>query len=131
MHSAKHSVFRRSLGLFGLTTALAAGVPVLLDGAARLGALTGVVAGTLASATALGLLALAFDRPVKLLLGALVVGFLLRMLVVGAGILIAVHLGGEPLAFVAAFFGLYLVHQAIELTVVVRRTRTVSAEGQA
>ncbi len=127
----KKSLFGKSLVLFALTTAVGGAAPFLFEGPARLGAGAGVAVGALASASALGLLALAFDRGVKLVLGALVVGFLLRMMLVAAGVLVAHALGGDPLAFAAAFFALYFAHQVIELAVVVRRARPQAAEGQA
>lgn len=129
--SGKRSLFGKSLAWFGGTTLLAAVAPFLLDGAARTGVVAGVVTGAFASLCALGLLSLAFDRGMKMVLGALAVGFLLRMLLVAAGLLSSMALGGESLAFVAAFFGLYLAHQIIEFTVVVKRSRSVPAEGQA
>jgi hypothetical protein len=129
--SVKRNLFGKSLVLFGLTTALGAAAPFMLEGAVRLGAGAGVATGALASATALALLAAAFDRGLKLVLGALVVGFLLRMLLVAAGVLVAHAMGGDLLSFAAAFFALYLAHQAIELAVVVRHARPQPAEGQA
>ncbi|MGC4122766.1 MAG: hypothetical protein QM765_50975 [Myxococcales bacterium] len=127
----KKSLFGKSLALFALTTGLGVAAPFFVQGPARLGAGTGVVVGAIASASALGLLALAFDRGLKLVLGALVVGFLLRMMLVAAGVLVAHVLGGDLLAFAATFFALYLAHQIIELAVVVRHARPQAAEGQA
>jgi hypothetical protein len=128
MSSAKRSLFGKSLALFGATTVAGALVPLALAGAARTGALAGVVAAALASATALVLLALAYERGTKLLMGALAAGFMLRMLVVGAGLLSALALGADLMAFAVAFFALYLAHQIIELAVVVRAR---AAEGAA
>lgn len=127
----KKSLFGKSFALFALTTGVGVAAPFFFEGPVRLGAGTGVAVGALASASALGLLALAFDRGLKLVLGALVVGFLLRMMLVAAGVLVAHALGGDPLAFAAAFFALYLAHQVIELAVVVRHARPQAAEGQA
>lgn len=127
----KRSLFGKSLALFALTTGLGAGAAFTVEGASRLGAGTGIVVGAVASASALSLLALSFDRSLKLVLGALVAGFLLRMMLVAAGVLVAHALGGDLLSFAAAFFALYLAHQIIELAVVVRRARPQAAEGQA
>ncbi|MBI5545600.1 MAG: hypothetical protein HY901_17070, partial [Deltaproteobacteria bacterium] len=78
MPNQKRHLFGRSLALFGLTTAMACAAPLLLAGATRIGAATGVGVAAVASMTALGLLALAIERGTKLVLGALAVGFLLR-----------------------------------------------------
>lgn len=129
--SVKKSLFRKSLVLFGLTTLVAGLAPLALAGEARTGAATGVAVAALASASALALLGLAFDRGLKLVLGALVSGFLLRMILVAAGVLVARALGADPLAFVGGFFALYLAHQAIELVVVVRHAPPQAAEGKA
>lgn len=131
MQSATRSLFGRSAALFAATIALGAAVLLALGPGARAGAAAGLVASALGSAVALALLAAAFDRGLKRVLGALVAGFLTRMLLVAAGLLVSGALEGEPLAFAAAFFGLYLAHQAIELTVVVRRARVAAAEGSA
>lgn len=131
MQSATRSLFGRSAALFAATSAVGAAALFSLGSGARAGAAAGLIASALGSAVALALLAAAFDRGLKPVLAALVVGFLTRMLLVAAGLLASGALGGDPLAFTAAFFGLYLAHQAIELTVVVRRARAVSAEGSA
>jgi len=131
MPSTKRNLFGTSLALFGATTAAAALVAGAQGGPTRVGALSGVAVAAVASASALFLLALAFDRGIKLVVGALAAGFLLRMMLVAAGILLAIALRGDTLAFAVAFFALYLAHQAIELTVVVRRARPAAAEGPA
>ena len=131
MPSTKKSLFGTSLALFGATTGAAALCALFQGGSTRTGAMAGVVAAAVASASALWMLALAFDRGMKLLLGALAAGFLLRMVLVAGGILSAIALQGDPMAFAVAFFALYLAHQTIELTVVVRRSRPAAAEGNA
>ena len=128
MQSAKPNLFGKSLFIFGATTVAAALVPFALAGPVRLGALAGVFAAAVATATALVLLTLAHGRDTRLLLGALAAGFLLRMMVVAAGLVAALALGADLLSFATAFFALYLAHQAIEVTAVLRAR---AAEGAA
>lgn len=124
-------MFGRSLALFGLSTLLAAAVPAVLHGPARVGAAAGVITAALATALALGVLQFTARRDIKQLLVGLVLGFLIRMALVAAGLLIARALGGDLLVFAAAFFGLYLAHQFLEIAVVAKRARTHHMEGKA
>ena len=131
MNRGKRQTLRTGMLLMGLTTGLAALVPAALSGAVRLGAGAGLAVAAVASASAIALLALSIDRGIKLVLGALVVGFLLRMLMVAAGLLLARSLGADLLAFACGFFALYLAHQLIEVVVVVRRAGSAAAEARA
>jgi F0F1-type ATP synthase assembly protein I len=127
----KRAVFGRSLILFGLTTLVAAVVPALLQGPARVGAAAGVITAALATCVALGALKLTISRDIKQLVAAISAGFLIRMMMVAAGMLAARALDGDLIAFTAGFFGLYLVHQMSEIAVVSRRARADATEGKA
>ncbi|MGI5863206.1 MAG: hypothetical protein ACOX6T_14260 [Myxococcales bacterium] len=124
-------VFGRSVALCALATGLAAVASVLLAGPSRLGAMIGVATAALSTGSSLGILKLTFHGGMKRAIAGLAVGFLLRMLMVAAGLLVALSAGGEPLAFAAAFFGLYLAHQSIEIAMLSRRSRPAQLEGKA
>ncbi len=125
------NLFGRSLILFAASTVAALALSALAQGGLRSGALAGVITATLSTCFSLVLLKLTFERGVKQVLAAISAGFLLRMMAVAAGLLVARALGGELLAFAAGFFGLYLVHQTIEIAVVARRTRARAVESKA
>jgi hypothetical protein len=129
MESAKRSPFGRSLPLFGATTGAGALSCFIVDGPLRIGALAGISVAALTSAIALTLLSLAFDRNINAVLGAVAAGFLMRMLFLAVGLLAALRLKGEPIAFVVGFFVLYLAHQLIEIFVVLRQSRRPVAAG--
>ena len=124
-------ILGRGVGLCALTTALAALAPVLLAGPSRLGAVIGLATAALATGSSLGILKLTFHGGMKHAVAGLAVGFLLRMLLVAAGLLVALSAGGEPLAFAATFFGLYLAHQSIEIAMLSRSARPAQLEGKA
>lgn len=130
MATSKQSPFKASVALLVLSTLVGCAALLAVHGAARAGAAAGIAVGVLASGTALAFLALAFNRGIKLLLGALAAGFLVRMLLVAGGLLASLALKGDVMAFAVAFFALYFAHQAIELTLVVRAARPLTAEGQ-
>ncbi len=121
---------KRSFALFGLTTALGAAAALSVAGASRAGALSGVVGAAISSAVALALLTLALPRGLKQVLAAVGVSFLVRMIVVAAGVLVAKATGGNLFAFCIGFFALYLAHQLIEIAAVSRGSETRPLEGK-
>jgi hypothetical protein len=120
------SRLRRAIVPLVATAAAGLAAPLLFAGPARVGVLAGVLCALSGTAAAFSLLSLASARGNKMVLGALVAAFLLRVLLVGAGLLVTRFARGDLLVFTAAFFAMYLTHQAIELSAVTRR-----AEGQA
>lgn len=122
---------KRSFALFGLTTALGAAAALSVAGASRAGALSGVAGAAISSAVGLTLLTLALPRGLKQVLAAVGISFLLRMIVVAAGLLVAKATGGDLLAFCIGFFALYLAHQLIEIAALSRRSGARPLEGKA
>lgn len=107
--------FRRFMG----TTALAGAGVALLSGPAQVGSAVGVLTEGVAGTVALLLLWATYDRGLKRVLAGQVVGFLLRMLFVAAGLLLARAEGGSQLWYCGAFFGLLFAHQASEIAAIV------------
>jgi hypothetical protein len=129
--SASQSPVGRSFLICASTVVLAAIAVGMLPASLRVGAGLGVGTAALSSALTLGFLQLTWRRALKQVIASLAVGFLLRMVMVAAGLLTALHLGAEPLAFAAAFFGLYLVHQTVEIGMLARRESAARVEGEA
>jgi hypothetical protein len=97
-------------------TALALGV-ALLAGEARLPALLGAAIATgtgLASLAAIGLVDRAAGRPMQATLAVFAAAFLLRLVLVGAGVAVVARAGASAVAFVVAFFVPYFAFVAIE-----------------
>jgi hypothetical protein len=101
------------------TTAFAGAGVVLLSGPARVGAAVGVLTEGVAGAVALLLLWATYERGIKGVLAGQVAGFLLRMVFVAAGLLLARAEGGNQLWYCGAFFGLLFAHQATEIAAIV------------
>jgi hypothetical protein len=97
-------------------TALALGL-ALLAGEARLPALLGAAIATgtgLASLVALGHFDRRAARPLQATLAVFAVVFLLRLVLVGAGVAVVARAGASAIAFVVAFFVPYFAFVAIE-----------------
>lgn len=124
-------MFALAASLFAVTTLVGVAVAALQAGPVRVGALAGTLGAGLASAVALALLRLTLNRGTRQLFAGLMGGMGCRMLTLAAALLVAHSLGGDLIAFAVGFFGVYLVHQVIEITLVAKRARTDRAEGKA
>jgi hypothetical protein len=124
----KRALFRRSLPLFATTAALALMAPFLWEGPVRTGALAGSATAIAASALALLLLKATYSRGNKQMLAGLVGGFIGRLVLIAAGLLTAHALRANLFAFCASFFGLYLAHQVIEITMLSRLSRPAESK---
>lgn len=123
-----------SLRRNGLAFALAsvlAGVVVatLLHGPVRTGAWVGLLVGALSGAIGLGFVATAAEKSLQAALVALVSGFLIRLVMVGAALFACRFVSGDALACAGGFFALYVVGQGLEIALVSARART-GAAGQ-
>lgn len=84
----------------------------------RMGAFVGVAVAAATGGVALELKRRALEKSLKWALAMLGVTFAMRLVALVPALLVTVRSGWSPLAFVAAFFSLYLVLQWIELTYV-------------
>lgn len=114
---------RRSLTLVISSTVAAGALPLLLSGSVQIGAFVGVITAVLATVVTFFFLSRALDRGLQKALLAMVLGFLSKMVLVTAGLLVARAADADLLAFAVAFFGLFLVHQMIEIAAVLRHAR--------
>ncbi len=131
MEGQEIDVFGRSLGWFVATALAACVAPLFAAASLRSGIWSGVACAAVGSAVGLALLHLVGSKnpTTQKVLGALVATFLLRMMLVAAGILVAHALKADLAAFCAGFFGLYLVHQVIEIVVIARRARSTESKA--
>jgi len=111
-------------------TTLALGL-ALLAGEARLPALLGAAIATgtgLASLVAFGHFDRRAARPLQATLAVFAVVFLLRLVLVGAGVAVVARAGASAIAFVVAFFVPYFVLSALEGAYLhsLRRTGTLA-----
>ena len=113
-------MYRRIVLLTAATTALAAVVPAMLSGEARVGALVGVLTAAVSSAVALILFKISSSKGIQQALAGQVIGFLGRMLLVAAGLLVSKAVSGDLLWFAGLFFALFFTHQTIEITALMR-----------
>ncbi len=116
-------VDRRSLTLVISSTIVAAVLPAFLTGVVQVGAVCGIVTAALSSAATFFFLSRALGQGMQKALLAMVLGFLSKMVLVTVGVLATRAVGGDLLAFAVAFFGLFLVHQMIEISAVLRSAR--------
>lgn len=92
-------------GLAGIAIALWFGGPAVF----------GAVAASLGAVAALAALVAAVDRGVNGVLLGFSIGFLIRAVLVGAGLIASGARGNAALAYVVAFFAVYLVTQTVEV----------------
>lgn len=124
----------------GLGLGTAAGLGVLVwvaallvalgvgDPAWRRGLLCGVVVGGLSGAGGFVMTAPVLGKPMNALVAAMSLGFLARLVLIGAGLVVTVRtLRAEPLGFALAFFPLFFVFAALEILVVVRHAPPTAA----
>ncbi len=107
---------KRHVAAAAAVTSLALGLS-LLAGEARLPALLGAAFATgtgLASLAAIGLLDRRAARPLQATLAVFAAAFLLRLVLVGAGVAVVARTGASAIAFVIAFFVPYFAFVAIE-----------------
>lgn len=116
-------VDRRSLTLVISSTVVAGVLPAFLTGTVRTGAIIGLVTAAIATALTFFFLSRALGQGLQKALLAMVLGFLSKMVLVTVGVLVGRAAGGDLLAFAVAFFGLFLVHQMIEIAAVLRSAR--------
>jgi hypothetical protein len=92
---------------------LALGAPSLLP--VKLGLRAGWLTAGTTGLTAFGLLFWSRGRSLKAALGAIAVGFLVRMALLAVGLVLALRSGAGAMWFTLAFFGTYLPLQALEI----------------
>ena len=122
-----------SAAVLGLLVWLAAfaGASSVADRAWKLGLQCGVVTGGLSGVGGLLLTAPVLGKPMNALVGAMSLGFLARLLLIGAGLVVTVRtLNAEPLGFALAFFPLFFVFAALEILVVVHHAPTGPGAGK-
>lgn len=83
----------------------------------RLGVVSGALAGGLGGGLGLFFVARAAGRPFNELLLAQLLGFFVRILLVGAGVVLVRRAGGDWAGFVASFFFLFFLFTALEAAV--------------
>lgn len=84
----------------------------------RVGLTTGVVTAGLGFALGFALMLPALGRPLSAIVGAMGLGMMGRMVLVGAGLLVTLKFQqAEPFGFVLAFFPLFFVFLILELLV--------------
>ncbi len=128
-HAKKGFSVGQAVGL-GLLVWLASlgAVQGLSDAAWRIGATTGVVTGGLGGVLGLGLMAPALGKPMNLVMGAMGLGMMGRMVLVGVGLVITLKVQqAEPFAFVFSFFPLFFVFLILELLVAARHAPAPTA----
>ncbi len=97
----------------------------------RTGLLTGVITGGLGGVMGFALILPTLGKPLQTVVSAMGLGFVGRMILVAAGLLVTLRkLHGEPLGFAFAFFFLFFVFAALELLVVVRHAPPTAPAGQ-
>jgi NAD/NADP transhydrogenase beta subunit len=106
----KYQLATAALALAFVLAALASGEH--RRGAVLGAAISGVTA--LGSIVAMARLSRRGTKPVKAALAVMTVTFLVRILLVGLGVVAVVHAGESVLAFVTAFFVSYFVFVAVE-----------------
>jgi hypothetical protein len=108
-----------------------AGASSVADRAWKLGLQCGVVTGGLSGLGGFLLTAPVLGKPMNALVGAMSLGFLARLLLIGAGLVVTVRtLNAEPLGFALAFFPLFFVFAALEILVVVHHAPTGPGAGK-
>ncbi len=117
---------RKGVKLLLVTTFLACLAPLAVMESLRTGVWIGVLAAAISSGIAFSLLSIALERSFKILTMALIVGVLLRIILVAVGLIVSLRLNAHPLAFCVAFFVLYIAHQSIEITSILRRSSPVA-----
>lgn len=95
----------------------------------RLAALVGVAGSALAGAVALALKRRAMERGLNWAMAMMGVAFGLRMVLVGAGLVVVMKAQLGAMAFTAGFFGVYLVLQWIEITYVMAEAKRPGRGG--
>lgn len=89
------------------------------DAGWRSGLACGVVTGGLGGVVGFSLILPVLGKPINAVVGAMSLGFLGRMLLVAAGLLVTIRtLEGEPMGFALSFFPLFFVFMLLELLVV-------------
>jgi hypothetical protein len=115
---------RRNAAAFALASVLAGvGAALCTQGPTRLGVLIGLGVGAVSGAMALGFVAASAVKSTQAALMAVVTGFLVRMVLVAASLLLARALGGDLLACALGFFALYVVGQGLEIALVSAQER--------
>lgn len=100
------------------------GALMLGEGPWARGLVCGVVTGGLGGVVGFGLTVPALGKPLNAVLASMSLGFLARLILVAAGLVVTIRsLDGEPLGFVLAFFPLFFVFAALELLVVARHAQ--------
>lgn len=121
-HAKKGFSVGQAVGL-GLVVWLASlgAVQGISDAAWRIGATTGVVTGGLGGVIGLGLMAPVLGKSANIVMGAMGLGMMGRMVLVGVGLVITLKVQqAEPFGFVLAFFPLFFVFLILELLVAAR-----------
>ncbi len=107
------------------TAAVAAVFAMPLEPALRSAALIGIGLSAASGALALGLKRRALQQSgLKAAMGAMVVMFVVRCVLLGVGLAYVIKSGGNELAIVGGFFSVYFVQQTIELSWVVAASKS-------
>ena len=123
---ADQAAFNRTV-LLSAAAALTAGLAaaLFLAGPARIGALGGVGVSAASGVLGLFLIRKSLERPLAVMLKAIVTTFLTRLVLVALGLVAVVRWWSKDsaLAFAVAFFALFVLLQGIEFTYALRPNR--------
>lgn len=114
--------FSRGLAWLALTAAATAAAALLWHEGSRGDAFLGIAAAGAGSIVYLILMRSSLCRSTRHLFRALTAAFLVRIVLVAAGLMTTIRTGGDPLAFCTGFFGLYVTHQLVEIVRITKRT---------
>jgi hypothetical protein len=111
---------------FATASAAACATGIAIAAAVGGPALYGAVAASLGAVCALAALVAVIDRGTNGVLLGFTIGFLVRGVLVGAGLIASGARGNAALAYVIAFFALYAVTQTVEVLFVHAHSRRVT-----
>ncbi|MHB1845715.1 MAG: hypothetical protein ACYCWW_12885 [Deltaproteobacteria bacterium] len=94
---------------------LSAAAACLSAGPLRVGLAGGLATAGLAGACTFGALSWSAARALPSVIKAAAAGFLVRLLLLAAGAVLTLRLGGSPVGFGGGFFAFYLLCQGIEV----------------